>query len=231
MDQSCSRCHQTVQEEYCFCPNCGLPQLVYPAENGGGDAQGAGWAEAVRDRSQVQWKPALRALLPLALAAGVLCAVLSPEGLLGLLLMGTAGAWAVTLYVRGQRPGWITVGAGARIGLVCGILAAGLAFTANGCQLFAKRYLFHQGIQIDADWKKFVDLDMQVSQQFTGWIGGPNSAEVQAQETQQKDWMLSPEGHAGIVVANFAFASFLLVLFAMAGGALSARMLVRTRVP
>ena len=229
MDQSCSRCHQTVQDGYCFCPNCGLPQLVYADESG--DGQGAGWDAALRDRSQVKWKPALRAVLPLAMAAGILCTLLSPEGILGLLLMGTAGAWAVTLYVRGQRPGWITVGAGARIGLVCGILAGGLAFTANGCQLFAKRYIFHQGMQIEADWKKFVDLDMQVSEQFTGWIGGPDSAEVQAQETQQKSWMLSPEGHAGIVVANFAFASFLLVLFGMAGGALSARMLKRRHVP
>jgi hypothetical protein len=43
--------------------------------------------------------------------------------------------------------------------------------------------------------------------------------------------MLSPEGHAGIWACGFAFNSVLLLLFAVAGGALGARWMARTRQP
>ncbi len=43
--------------------------------------------------------------------------------------------------------------------------------------------------------------------------------------------MLSPEGHAGIETFGFAFNSVLLILFAVGGGALGARMLARARRP
>jgi hypothetical protein len=229
MDLNCSRCHQPVQDGYCYCPACGLPQLVYSAENSGDEGQSTRWDRAVRDASAVDWKSALRSILPLAIPAGILCSTLSPVGILGLLMVGGAAAWAVALYMRRQRPAWITVGAGARIGLVCGLLAGALAFAMSGCELYTQRYILHQGSQIDADWKKFVDLDMQFSHQFGGWIGTPQSSQIQAQETQEQKWMLSPEGHAGIVIADFAFGSFLLVIFAMAGGALGARRLARPR--
>jgi hypothetical protein len=155
--------------------------------------------------------------------------MLSPAGDFGVLLMSGTAAWAVVLYMRSQRPVWVTVRAGARVGLVCGIFAGALAFAASGCELYTERYILHQGSQIDADWKKFVDLDTQLSQRITAWAGMPNSSDVQAQESQQENWMLTPEGHAGFVVGNFTFYSFLLVLFAMAGGALSARLQKRTR--
>jgi hypothetical protein len=143
--------------------------------------------------------------------------------------MGIAAAWAVALYTRKLRPPWITVRAGARIGLVCGLLAGALAFTVSGCELYAKRYVLHQGSQIDAEWKQFVDLDEQYSQRFAGWAGVTDSTQIQAQQTQQQTWMLSPEGHSGIVLADLAFASFLLAIFASAGGALGARRLARKR--
>jgi hypothetical protein len=231
MELTCSRCHQTVQDVYCFCPNCGLPQLVYSAETSADAAQRERWGETVRDAGAVDWNSALRSTFPLAIPAGILCSTLSPVGILGVFLMGATAAWVVALYVRSHRSTWITIGAGARIGLVCGILGGALAFAASSCALYTERYVLHQGSQIDADWKKFVDLDMQVSQRFAGWIGAPDSAQILAQETEQQNWMLSPDGHASIVVANFAFASVLLVLFAIAGGALSARRLTRTRRP
>ena len=43
--------------------------------------------------------------------------------------------------------------------------------------------------------------------------------------------MLSPEGHAGIEAFGFAFNSLFLIFFAVAGGALGARMLARARRP
>lgn len=229
MELTCSRCHQSLQEADRFCPACGLPQLVYSADEttvaGEPDRQDG----VVPDAGSVDWRRALRAILPMAIPAGIAFSLFSPVGLLGLLLMGAAAAWAVALYARNLRPAWITAGIGVRIGLVCGLLAGALAFTASGCQLFAKRYMLHQGSQIDADWKSFVDLDAQFSSRFAGWLGTGDAAQIQAQAAQQQNWMLSPQGHAAIVIADLAFASILLALFAMAGGALGARRIARLR--
>src|SRR5580700_10971137 len=145
MEITCNRCHQPVEAESCYCPACGLPQLVYTSEGGPGQAPPEKWNAAVRDASSVDWKPALRAAMLLAIPAGLLSCVFSPVGILGLLWMLAAATWAVTMYVRGQRPAWITIGAGARIGLVTGLIAGWIAFAASGVSLFAMRYFLGQG--------------------------------------------------------------------------------------
>ena len=67
----------------------------------------------------------------------------------GLFWMAAAAAWAVAIYVRGQRPAWITVGAGARIGLVTGLLAAWLAFSISGATLFVDRFVLQRLLEPD----------------------------------------------------------------------------------
>jgi hypothetical protein len=227
MEIACNRCHRTVDVEDCYCPACGLPQLFYSAEEFAGQAPAQRWNEAVGDASTVLWKPALRAALMLAVPAGLLCSGLSPVGFLGLLWMAAAAAWAVTLYVRSQRAPWITIGAGARIGLVTGILAGWLAFGVSGVALFVNRFILHQGGQIDTEWKARVDASQQMTQQFVAQMGVADAAQLQA----QKAWMLSPWGHAGIEAFGFASGAVFLLFFAVAGGALGARMLARTRRP
>ena len=223
MEITCNRCHQTVQAENCYCPVCGLPQLVYGSDVPPGQATPEHWDEAVRDATTVDWKPALRAALKLAIPAGVLSSALSPVGALGVFWMTAAAAWAVSLYVRGQRPAWITAGAGARIGLVTGLLAGWLAFGVSGGQLFVQRFVLHQSSQIDANWKTYVEA----SQQLTAQMGFADTAQMQA----QKLLMLAPEGHAGFETFGFIFNAAFLLIFAAGGGALGARMLARTRKP
>ena len=186
MEITCSRCHQTVQIEDTFCPFCGLPQLVYSAEGTNGQGQPEPFTGALRDASQVDWKPALRSALALAVPAGLFCSIPAQIGIFGLLLMGGTAAWVVALYMRTQRPAWITIGAGARIGLVTGILAGSLAFTVSSGMIFVERYAFHQGNRIDNDWKAFVDEDMQLSQQITAMIGPADQAQATALQAQQK---------------------------------------------
>jgi len=229
MEITCSRCHQAVQPDACYCTVCGMPQLVYSADTTAVESgQSARWNEAVRDAGSLVWRPALRTAVMLGIPAGVLCSFL---GSAGLLMMIVTGAWVVTLYMRSQRPAWITIGAGARLGLVTGLLAGWLAFASNGGQLLAKRYVFHQGAQIDQEWKDFVALDMQMTQQMSAWASAADPAEVQAQRAQMQSWMLSPDGQAGWETANIAGLSFLLVLFSTAGGALGARLQARSRRP
>ncbi len=229
MEITCNRCHQTVQAEDCFCPACGLPQLVYTADAPSGQPQLERWPEAVRDASMVDWKPAMRAALALAVPAGLLSSGLSPVGILGMFWMAAAAAWAVVLYVRSQRPAWITTGAGARIGLVTGLLAAWLAFSISGATLFVERFALHHAILMDAEWKTAVDLSQQMTRQWGAGAG--DTAQAQAMRAQIHQWMLSPWGHAGIQVFGLIGNSIFLLFFAAGGGALGARLLARARRP
>jgi hypothetical protein len=231
MEITCNRCHQTVQPEDCYCPACGLPKLVYSANDVPGQAQPEPWNETVQDASVVAWKPAIRAALLLAVPAGLLCSGLSPVGVLGLVWMAAAAAWTVVLYVRRQRPAWITIGAGARIGLVTGLLAGWLAFSVSGGALFVERFVLHQSSQIDAEWKNRVVQSQQMAQQWTAGMGPADAAQSQTTKAQIQAWMLSPEGHAGIEAFSFIGNAVFLLLFAVAGGALEARLLARTRRP
>ena len=71
MEITCTRCDQAVQAEDCFCPSCGLPQLVYSAEDAAGQ-QAERWSETVRDASTLDWKPAMKSAATLAVPAGTL---------------------------------------------------------------------------------------------------------------------------------------------------------------
>ncbi len=220
MELTCSRCHQTVQNGDCYCPFCGLPQLVYSAENSGATGQTERWGEAVRDASTIDWKPAMRSALMLSVPAGVLCAVTARIGLVGLLLMPAAAAWVVALYMRSQRPAWITIGAGARIGLVTGILGSWTAAITTAVSLYAMRFWLHQGKVFDDLWQNQINLG---SQQLSALGFDPQTIAA------TKVLMLSPEGRAVSVLFNTGILATAILAFAVAGGALGARMLGRPR--
>jgi hypothetical protein len=145
--------------------------------------------------------------------------------------MSVAAAWAVSLYVRSQRPAWITLGAGVRIGLVTGLLAAWLAFSISGGALFVQRFALHQSSQIDAEWKTRIAQSQQLTQQWTSGMASNDAAQAQAIRAQVQTFMLSPWGHAGIEAFGFAFNALFLLFFAAAGGALGARLLAHSRRP
>jgi len=220
MEVTCSRCHQTVQPADCFCPFCGLPQLVYTADGSAGPGVSEPTGEPIRDASSVDWKAALRLALMLAIPAGAVCSLFSPAGVLGFPLMAAAGAWAVALYMRGRRPAWITIGAGARIGLVTGILGAWAAAFTSAVSLFAERFWLHRGPAIDDAWLAQVTLSTQqlATMNFDA-----------KQIALNKAIMLSPEGHAGYMLFTTAFLAIILLAVSVAGGALGARFLGRPR--
>ena len=221
MEITCTRCHQAIDADSCYCPTCGLPQLQYSAENVPGQVPPERWQEPVHDASVVDWKRAMRPALALAVPAGILCSLFSPVSLYGMLWMGVAAAWVVALYLRNQRPAWITIGAGARIGLVTGLLGAWMATAASGAYLFVMRFLLHQGKQLDDTWSSLVS-DQFVSQ----WTAsGVDPHEIML----LKNWLLSPEGRAGFMLSAMIFLFAILVFFAVGGGALGARFQARTR--
>jgi hypothetical protein len=222
MELTCSRCHQTVQPGDCFCPFCGLPQLVYTDDGSIASGQAERNSESPRDASTVEWKPALRSALALAIPAGVLCAAFSRVGLVGLLLMPIAATWVVALYMRSQRPAWITIGAGARIGLVTGILGGSAAAFTTCVALYAMRFWMHQGNVFDDMWLNQIKVG---SQQLAAM--GFDAQTV----ANTKAMMLSPDGRAASMLFNAAFMSLVILGLGVGGGALGARLLGRPKTP
>ncbi len=220
MELTCSRCHQTVQPEDCFCPFCGLPQLVYSGDGSAAAAQPERSAQPIRDAGTIDWKPALRSAFALGIPSGILCTVLTRVGIVGALLMPIAAAWVVALYMRGQRPAWITVGAGARIGLVTGILGGWAATMTTAVALYAMRFWLHQGGAFDAAWQTEID---QVTQQLATMGFDAQVIAV------NKALMLSAEGRAGSLLFDTALMAIVLLAFSAAGGAIGARFLGRPR--
>lgn len=223
METTCNRCHQPVDAESCYCPTCGLPQLVYTNEAGAGQTPQEKSIEAVSDAATVVWRPALRAAMLVAIPAGLLSSGGSPVGALGLFWMSAAAAWAVMIYVRGQRPAWITMGAGARIGAVTGLLAAGVGFAATGFYFFFVRNLLGQGKAIDEVWQSFV---AQLSQQWAAMNPDPQTSAILK---AMLAWMKTPEAQAGGILFAMSAITAVMLAFAAIGGALGARLLVRTR--
>jgi RNA polymerase subunit RPABC4/transcription elongation factor Spt4 len=223
MEIVCSRCHQTVRTEDCYCPVCGLPQFVYSADETAAPIQPERWNEAVRDASSVAWKPALRAAMVLAVPAGLLCSGFPYLGFYGLLWMLAAGTWAVVLYMRSQRPAWITIGAGARIGLVTGILGGWIAAASMAFSLFAMRVFFHQGKVFDDAYQQGI-VDKMVEQ----WVATGRDAHGIAVDKAE---LLSPTGRGALTLTIVLMLTVVLLVFATAGGALGARLMGRTRRP
>jgi hypothetical protein len=237
LEATCQRCHETLREADRYCPSCGLPQLIYVAaelplvpfgddadvKNGNAVAGLAGLADGIA------WRPALRAALMLAIPAGVLCSGLIPIGQsLGMFWIIGAAAWAVSLYSKRTNPGRLSMGNGARIGLVTGLFASWLTLSVNGVALWVARFVLHQGGQMDSMWANEVDSSLQLSQQMVAQMG--MTAAQATQSTQfSRAWMLSAEGRAGIALSTFVAGAVFLVLFAMIGGALGARWLAQPR--
>jgi hypothetical protein len=232
MEITCNRCHQSVPAESCYCPACGLPQLVYSAEGDSAVPPATErWPEPARDASSIDWKPGMRAALALAVPAGLLSSGVSPLSALGIFWMAGAAAWAVVLYMRSQRPAWITIGAGARIGLVTGLIAGWVTFGVSGIWLFVERVFLHQSEQIDVVYTAFLSTFQEKARESMSGMSGPDAAQVQASLAHVQAWLTSPEGHAGIWALSIAFNCAFLVLFAVGGGALGARIQGRKRRP
>lgn len=136
--------------------------------------------------------------------------------------MAAAAAWTVSLYARRQKLAWITTGAGARIGLVTGLLAGWLAFGATGLGFYCTRFVLHEGSLVDQVW---IMMNQNLNQQIQTSNPDPQAIAI------MRGILASPEGRAGLMLLFLLLAEAALLVFAAAGGALGARMAVRSRRP
>jgi hypothetical protein len=230
MEITCSRCHQAIPADGLYCPSCGLPQLVYSSEEGAVPSQVNQWDTVLHEPGAVEWKPALRVALLLAIPAGLIFGT-SFLGLLGLVWIAAAAAWVVLLYVRRQRaakrPVLLTTGAGARIGLVTGLITGWIAFASMGTYLYLERFAFHQGKDFDDFWQTFVAQTSLQWQQASAASQDPQTTGAVFKSLTA--WLLSAEGRAGSTIGGLMLIEFMLVGLAVAGGALGAKLMMRTQ--
>jgi hypothetical protein len=134
--------------------------------------------------------------------------------------------------MRNQKPAWMTLGAGARIGLVTGLLGGWLAFGVSSGTLFVRRFFLHQSTQIDAMYSSFfANRFQQTIEQSLAGMSPSDAAQAQPIFAKMLAVVLSPEGHAGMWTFSIAFTSLFLLLFAVGGGILGTRMQHRIHRP
>lgn len=233
MEQTCQRCHEIFREGDRYCASCGLPQLTYVAAeilplagseaSGSNTGQSAG-ADAFGPDGGIVWRPALNAALTLGVPAGILCFGILPLGLVGMI---AASAWAVGLYAKRVRVMAPTAGMGAQIGLVTGLFASWLAVGLYGAGLWFSRFVLHEGGEWDSLWVSQVERS---NQQMLAQMGTANAQPVQVAQSL-RTMMLSAEGRAGLPLSGLMLVGAILVLLAVAGGALGARLATAPRRP
>lgn len=165
--------------------------------------------------------------LLVAVPAGVIC---SRMGLLDGLWIMLAAIWVVRLYARSTAPLQVTTSAGARIGLVTGLLAGWLVVAIDCGGLWIERYVLHQGGQIDSDFARAMEPALQLNQQMLAGLGNAGG-EAGAAMQSMKALLFSPEGRAGMLLGGSLFSVAIIVFFAVVGGALGARLAPRLRRP
>ena len=208
-----------------------VPLSLEPGPNGsqGRDTEQdtPGGFSSAGARHGLLWKPALRAAMILAVPAAVLCSSLTP---IGLLCMAGAAAWAVSLYSKRARSGWLSMGTGARIGLLTGVLASWLTLGMDGVSLWTARFLLHQGSQIDSLWTNEVMNNFDRNQQMVAQMGMATAQSTQFAQAMRV-WMLSSDGRAGIALSGVLTVAGFLIVFGTVGGAVGARFLRQSRRP
>jgi len=194
-----------------------------PTSRANGNRSGVG-LEGFGSQAGILWRPALHVALTVAVPVGILCFGALPLGLLA--IMGGA-AWAVGLYAKRTRPTDLPAGAGARIGLVTGLIASWLTVSLAGVGLWVSRFVLHDGGDVDSLWAAQAE---KVHQQLLAQPGPPTPEAIQTAQWLQ-GLMLSADGRAGLSLLMMIFLAATLILLAVAGGALGARLASRPRGP
>jgi len=114
-----------------------------------------------------------------------------------------------------------------------GILSDTREFLPRARLILCEPFVLNAGAPAEdwAEWSSRVVMGQQLAEQFTSGMTPADAAQAQAMRAQFQAWMLSPEGHAGMEAMRLAANAAFLLFFAVAGGALGARVMARTRRP
>jgi hypothetical protein len=224
MHDPCHRCGEELltAPEAVFCPHCGAPQL-YLRDYIPSDAGTSPGADPPPNPRQVEWQPAIRGALLVALGGAllVLLASLLPWlSLLSWIWVVSASVIALGIYQK-QRPlAWVDAGIGARIGLVVGLAMAAALGVATAITGLLQRFAFKDMATVDAANRIMLEnIRQQMAQSMAPNPVPPEFTALFA----------SPEFFAGAMLAGFAVLGTVVVLLSMAGGAFAGMMRTRAR--
>jgi hypothetical protein len=185
---------------------------------------GALAARTLGSASEIAWRPALEAAVLLAVPASLLC-----TSVIGLVFMVAASAWAVHVYTRRLHSAGISTGAGARIGVVTGVLASWLFAGFQGLFLWLARFPLHQGNVLDSMWAAAVlNLDQKMLETAQAGTATPESIEYLH---RLRDFVMSTNGKAEMAMISLCMVVGVLIFLATLGGALGARLSAQSRRP
>jgi len=146
MEITCTRCHEVVRDDNVTAPPAvcrkwftpGRPSKDRRSPRGGTSRCGmqAAWIGS-RPESGPDAGCSGRAVLQRLIATQFS----------GIFWMASAAGWAVVLYMRSQRPAWITIGPARASAWLR--TSGGWLRLASGGALFVERVVFHQSSQID----------------------------------------------------------------------------------
>lgn len=217
MNALCHRCGATLEQPDLFCANCGAPQVRFETPEAGAEPAYTGTrpARLLPVSAGISWREAIRAVLMVAIPAGIFSAVAVLSW--GWCMWVAGGAMlAVTIY-RKRAPGFVLdTRSGLRIGALSGLIAAYAAVATTAIWRAFARFILHQGASIDTLYEKLI-------QQATLLV--QSNPEAQAEWHSYMHFLLSPDGRAAYTLMNAATTSLGIILFSALGGALGARFL------
>lgn len=220
MVEHCHRCSGTLEDDSIFCPHCAAPQLsVAPPKESIEAAPGP--IHHPRDRRSIDWRNVFRLAMWIAIPVGILTI---PPIFFPLIFAGPV--IVITLYQR-HRPGAQLDGrSGFRIGALTGLLAAYVsAFGVAGWRLI-ERYSLHQGSLLDSDYTQTMQQSTIAAQSMS-----QGTAASMEQARAWLNFVLTPDGRAGMTLFSTAVTAAGTVLLAGLGGMLGARIMSRRTQP
>ena len=210
MDMACHKCGAVIAEGTAFCPQCGAAQIrVSPAATPAAPPPAAVYqAMPAQPGMPVDTRIDWSAGFKVAALAGAIAAVLSVLPLVSIgccLWIVGAGALAVMFYQQKRMPGSVvTVGMGARLGAVSGLLAYVFWFVMQFLTIVAT-----------GNSGKIREAMLEGMKQSAARNPDPN-----AQQMLEK--MSTPEGIAILMTAMIVGFLVVFVIFGVIGGAVGA---------
>jgi hypothetical protein len=219
MEQPCYKCGQTVEQGVPFCPHCSAPQIrVVIAEPAPPPlafaAATTSQDSAVLPASQtvpvlalpMQWSQALK---PCALAALVASVAMVLKLMAPLIAVVGAGFFAVAFYRRNTPGIAFGTGAGARLGVLCGLFCSAMTAALGALRLV----LLHEGGEIH---KFLLDMIQQTAMRYPD-----------PQHQADLELLRSPTGLVAMMIFILIAGFVLFLILGALGGALGGAILNR----